>query len=546
MIAFAALAGTMVATKTAPFHPAAAVPGEDAFPAALQGIAQAGMNARQPLALDAKATQSAASLSMGSSARSTTTPLGHVDAENKTVATSAESKGSPIASGATEENPLSANTRVHPAGGAAQPSPNATLHEQEMDAQETPGSSATSTLGATISTTAVTAAISVPQATAAALATEEDQASRPLKAADAEAARRTSAKPQVPASGDSHPAKADLHKVLAGGTPHTEGTTHPPAANAAAPSSAVLSGEHRETGQPMQSAPQVSGEQGSIVPPSISANVAATGTTQQHGHAAPAKAASTHASPVAGSNSDSQVADAAVSASGAASAAESVAKVQPDGGASFKAQASMASQEGGHVISAPAAMPPNPLSNSHSAGAASKAASLADTTAESSESGEASYSGALGRESHGTLVATPTTLEIGVPRGAEGWLKIRAEVGSDGISASLSTASHAGQSMLRDQLPAINAFLQGERIHASATVLDRGIQTSSGDGGSNAGMDRGLGQEGRAQSEQRQLSQTREEAPELAEDSHTLSPQAGVGVLLSGATRAGASLSVLA
>ena len=206
----------------------------------------------------------------------------------------------------------------------------------------------------------------------------------------------------------------------------------------------------------------------------------------------------------------------------------------------------MVSQEGGHVISAPTAMPPNPLSDSHSAGATAKTAALAQTGAESAVSGEVSYSGALGRESHGTLVATPTTLEVGVPRGAEGWLKIRAEVGSDGISASLSTASHAGQSMLRDQLPAINAFLQGEQIHASATVLDKGIQTSSGDGGSSAGMDRGLGQEGHAQSEQRQLPQTRDEAPELAEDSHTLSPQAGVSVLLSGSTRVGASLSVLA
>jgi hypothetical protein len=334
--------------------------------------------------------------------------------------------------------------------------------------------------------------------------------------------------------------------VLAGGTPHTEGTARLTAANDAAPSSIVLSGEHREAGQPTQSAPQVSGEQGSIVPPSISANAAATRTTQQHGHTASTKAVSTHASPAVGSNPDSEVADATVSASDAASVGESVAKVQPDGGASFKAELSMASPESGHIPSPSTGTPLNAFSNPHSAGGGSKPSDLAEMGGESTASGAATYSGSLSHESHGTLVATPTTLEIGVPRGAEGWLKIRAEVGSDGISASLSTASHAGQSMLRDQLPAINAFLQGERIHASATVLDRGIQTSSGDGGSNAGMDRGLGQEGRAQSEQRQLSQTREEAPELAEDSHTLSPQAGVGVLLSGATRAGASLSVLA
>jgi hypothetical protein len=161
-------------------------------------------------------------------------------------------------------------------------------------------------------------------------------------------------------------------------------------------------------------------------------------------------------------------------------------------------------------------------------------------------SGEASYPRALGREGHGTLVATPTTLEVGVPRGAEGWLKIRAEVGSDGISASLSTISHAGQSSLREQLPAINAFLQGEQIHASATVVDRALQSGTSDSSSSAAMDQGFGQEGRAPSEQRQLAQSRDEVAELPEDSHSPSLQSGVGVLLPGLARAGVSLSVLA
>jgi hypothetical protein len=126
-------------------------------------------------------------------------------------------------------------------------------------------------------------------------------------------------------------------------------------------------------------------------------------------------------------------------------------------------------------------------------------------------------------------------------------LKIRAEVGSDGISASLSTASHAGQSALRDQLPAINAFLQGERIHASATLLDKATLPSAGNGGSGAAMDHGLGREGGAHREQRQFSQAHQETPELAEDSHTASLASGFGVLLPpGSARGGGSLSVLA
>jgi hypothetical protein len=523
MIAFATLAGTMVATKTGPFHTAAAEPSEDTFPTAFLDIAQARMST-------AKAPQSTASLPMaGSSARSSTTPLGPVAAENPAIATSLESKGLPIAPSATHEEPLLAD-RTHPAGDVAQPSQNPTLRDQETNAQA--ASSATGTLSATVP---------APQATAGALATEEGPTAAMLPAADAEAIKRTTTKAQVPAPGASHP--ADLHKVLVGGAPHA---AHLSPANDVAPSSTILSGEHRETGPPTQSVPPTSGEQGPILPPSISASAASTKPPRQHEHSAPARAVSAHASPAAGSNPEDSVA-ATVDAPDAVPAGGSVAKVQPDESPSFKAELSMASQESGHILSPSTGMPLNPPSDPHSAGRGPNPSGLAETAGEDTASGAAGYFASMSHESPSTLVATPTTLEVGVPRGAEGWLKIRAEVGSDGISASLSTVSHAGQSMLRDQLPAINAFLQGEHIHASATVLDKGIPTSSGDGSSSAGMDRGLGQEGRAQGEQRQLSQNHEKAPGLAENSHTVSPQAGVGVLLPAVSeRVGASLSVLA
>jgi hypothetical protein len=70
-----------------------------------------------------------------------------------------------------------------------------------------------------------------------------------------------------------------------------------------------------------------------------------------------------------------------------------------------------------------------------------------------------------------TLASTATTLEVGLAHGAEGWVKVRAAVGDDGIAASLSASSHAGEGLLRAQLPALNAFLASEQIHAHAAVI---------------------------------------------------------------------------
>ncbi|HEX4652238.1 MAG TPA: hypothetical protein VH250_12125 [Granulicella sp.] len=543
MIAFAALAGTMVATKAVPSSTAAAGSNEDSFPAALQGIAQAVSDAQplardaktaaldaKTLAPDAKTVQGAASPSM----------VGHAARSHAISLVSAEGNGAMIPTPAAKEGAaVPANTRAHLAADATQPNPTAMPRDQNenanADVQFAPTWGTTSASGGTAS---------APQA--ATLDEEEGQAPVAVKAATAEATKRTMPKAQVTPRGASHSAHADHQKMVAGGAPHTEGATLLSPATDALPGNTALSGEARETPQPTPNAPHATGDQGAIVFFAGPTNAAATKTSQQHAHAT-GKAGSAHTAGPTASDADSGISDPTLSGSDTAAAAGSVAKLQPDGAASFKAELSVASHEvGGHVVSAPAALAANPPASSHSAGAASKTADLAQTGVESTVSGEASYSGTLGRESHGTLLATPTTLEVGVSRGAEGWLKIRAEVGSDGISASLSTVSHAGQSTLREQLPAINAFLQGEQIHASATVADKALQWGTSDGSSSAAMDRGFDQEGRAPSEQRQLSQSRDTAAELPEDSHSPSLQSGVGVLLSGSTRAGASLSVLA
>ena len=81
---------------------------------------------------------------------------------------------------------------------------------------------------------------------------------------------------------------------------------------------------------------------------------------------------------------------------------------------------------------------------------------------------------AISSEPHQTLVATPTSLEVGVHSGSQGWLKIRAEVGGEGaVSASLAAASPSGEQMLKGQLPALNAYLHSEQMSVTASVAER-------------------------------------------------------------------------
>jgi len=82
--------------------------------------------------------------------------------------------------------------------------------------------------------------------------------------------------------------------------------------------------------------------------------------------------------------------------------------------------------------------------------------------------------GTLSAEPHQTLEATPTSLEVGVHSGSQGWLKIRAEVGGEGeVSASLAAASPSGEQMLKGQLPALNAYLHSEQMSVTASVAER-------------------------------------------------------------------------
>lgn len=93
---------------------------------------------------------------------------------------------------------------------------------------------------------------------------------------------------------------------------------------------------------------------------------------------------------------------------------------------------------------------------------------------------------ALPSEPYRTIAATPTALEVGVPDGTQGWLRIRAEVGDQGVvNASLAAGSNAGQEMLHRQLPALNEYLHSEQISVTTSVTDRVFAAA---GSSLAGM----------------------------------------------------------
>jgi hypothetical protein len=79
-------------------------------------------------------------------------------------------------------------------------------------------------------------------------------------------------------------------------------------------------------------------------------------------------------------------------------------------------------------------------------------------------------------EMHRMLGATPTSLEVGVANGTQGWLKIRAEMTGNGlVNASLSSATPAGQEMLHRELPALTAYLHQEQVTVNAVVVHANI-----------------------------------------------------------------------
>ena len=75
---------------------------------------------------------------------------------------------------------------------------------------------------------------------------------------------------------------------------------------------------------------------------------------------------------------------------------------------------------------------------------------------------------------HTTLNASPTVLEVGIPGGSHGWLKIRAEMGEGGnVQASLFAATRAGHETLHRELPELTAFLASEHLTVQLNVADR-------------------------------------------------------------------------
>ena len=73
---------------------------------------------------------------------------------------------------------------------------------------------------------------------------------------------------------------------------------------------------------------------------------------------------------------------------------------------------------------------------------------------------------------HGATGATPAALEVSVPGGTHGWLKVRAELGSDGsVHASMSSNSAAGTEALRRDLPQLTSYLHQEQVRVSSVVV---------------------------------------------------------------------------
>ena len=108
-------------------------------------------------------------------------------------------------------------------------------------------------------------------------------------------------------------------------------------------------------------------------------------------------------------------------------------------------------------------------------------------------------SGAVVDAGHKTLMATPTSLEIGVANGTHGWLKIRADMTDGGVvNASLSTTTSSGQEMLHRELPSLTAYLQNERVAVNTVVVQPPMTPGAdlrGFQGAMAGDQRGLAQQ---------------------------------------------------
>lgn len=98
-----------------------------------------------------------------------------------------------------------------------------------------------------------------------------------------------------------------------------------------------------------------------------------------------------------------------------------------------------------------------------------------------------------------TLLATPTSLEVGVSNGTHGWLKIRAEMADGGtVNTSLSPSSIAGQQMLHRELPSLAAYLKSEHVAVNAVV----VQPMPANGSDTRDLFGGAGSGGQGQAQQ--------------------------------------------
>ena len=97
-----------------------------------------------------------------------------------------------------------------------------------------------------------------------------------------------------------------------------------------------------------------------------------------------------------------------------------------------------------------------------------------------------------------TLVATPNVLEVGIASGSHGWLRVRAELDRTGeVAASVLTGSQGVADGLHRELPAISAYLAGERVDVNSLVVhaaDNGASAQDAATSSGAEAQSGSGQ----------------------------------------------------
>ncbi len=139
----------------------------------------------------------------------------------------------------------------------------------------------------------------------------------------------------------------------------------------------------------------------------------------------------------------------------------------------------------------------------HAVAAGNAQAAVSNPHAAAGLASTAMDSGAAVDAGHKTLMATPTSLEVGVANGTHGWLKIRADMTDGGVvNASLSTTTSSGQEMLHRELPSLTAYLQNERVAVNTVVVQPPMTPGAdlrGFQGAMAGDQRGLAQQSSGQ-----------------------------------------------